>query len=236
LAGLETVLELHSAARIGHPNARWGVVDGNPVHDPVRAIAARAGVTFNLDVTLNRSHKITNVFAGELGQSHRAGCEFARNTAMVEVAQPYDVVVTTNSGYPLDRNLYQAVKGMSAAERIVRPGGIIVMVAACIDGVPGGGAFAKVLRSARTADDLIHADGPELDRWQAQVLGRVLQRARVWLYSDGLSDEMTEEALLVPVHDLTTVVDQALARLGGAGTVAVLPEGPLTVATVVPPS
>jgi nickel-dependent lactate racemase len=149
----------------------------------------------------------------------------------------FDVVVSTNSGHPLDRNLYQAVKGMAAAERIVRPGGIIVMAAACGDGIPGAGAFARVLAAARTPDDLVDAaGGAELDRWQAQVLGRVLQRASVWLYSDGLTDQMTTDALLVPVHDLTTVVGEALAALGGAGRVAVLPEGPLTVATVAPPA
>jgi nickel-dependent lactate racemase len=143
------------------------------------------------------------------------------------------VVVSTNGGYPLDRNLYQAVKGMAAAERIVRDGGIIVMAAACNDGIPVDGAFAKVISRARTADDLINgAGGAELDRWQAQVLGRVLTRAQVWLYSEGLTDEMTVDALLVPVHDLATAVAEALAELGGTGSVAVLPEGPLTVVTV----
>ena len=105
---------------------------------------------------------------------------------MKRVAAPFDVVVSTNSGHPLDRNLYQAVKGMAAAERIVRPGGIIVMAAACGDGIPGGGAFAEVVGPgphARRPDRC--AGGPELDRWQAQVLGRVLQRAQVWLYSEG---------------------------------------------------
>jgi nickel-dependent lactate racemase len=142
-------------------------------------------------------------------------------------------VVTTNSGHPLDRNLYQAVKGMAAAERIVRDGGIIVLAAACVDGIPNGGAFAEVLAGAANARDLLDAAGaPALDRWQAQVLGRVLQRAGVWLYSEGLTDAMVRGALLEPVHDLDTVVGRALASLGG-GRVAVLPEGPMTVATVV---
>ena len=93
------------------------------------------------------------------------------------------------AGYPLDRNLYQAVKGMAAAERIVRDGGIIVLAADCVDGIPDEGAFAKRSRQRRRApEDLVSADGgAELDRWQAQVLGRVLQRAEVWLHSDGLS-------------------------------------------------
>ena len=107
------------------------------------------------------------------------------------------------------------------------------MAAACGDGIPGHGGFAGVLSRARTVGELVDAaEGPELDRWQAQVLGRVLQRAQVWLFSEGMTDQMTTDAFLVPVHDLSTVVDDALAALGGAGTVAVLPLGPLTVATV----
>ena len=131
LAAIETVLDLHSAARIGDPRATWGIVEGNPVHDAVRGIAARAGVTFNLDVTLNRDHQVTRVFAGELFASHAAGCAFARETAMRAVAAPYDVVLTTNSGYPLDQNLYQTIKGISAAAKIVKPGGAILAASAC---------------------------------------------------------------------------------------------------------
>src|SRR6185437_3586590 len=102
LAAIDTVLDLHSAERIGDPCATWGVTHGNPVHDAVRAIADRVGVTFNLDVTLNRDHQVTRVFAGDLFESHAAGCAFARQTAMAPVASAYDVVLTTNSGYPLD--------------------------------------------------------------------------------------------------------------------------------------
>ena len=108
-------------------------------------------------------------------------------------------MVTTNGGHPLDRNLYQAVKGMAAAERIVRDGGIIVMAAACGDGVPAGGAFARLLAGASTPADLAAATAePELDRWQAQVLGRVLARAEVHLHAEGLDDGAITDAQLVP--------------------------------------
>jgi len=115
----------------------------------------------------------------------------------------------------------------------VRDGGVVVMAAACVDGVPDGGAFAHLLASARTPADLAGAAGHnELDRWQAQVLGRVLERTEVQLYSEGLSDDAVRAAQLVPVHDLTDAVRAALTRFGAAPRVAVLPEGPLTVATV----
>jgi lactate racemase len=233
VAATETILEAHHPRRIADAASTFVTRLGNPVHEFVRAAVALAPPHLSLDVAINRDRQVTAVFAGPLQTAHDAACAFVGSSAVQEVASPFDVVVSTNGGHPLDRNLYQAVKGMAAAERIVRQGGIIVMAAACRDGIPGGGAFAGVLSRARTAADLVDAaGGPELDRWQAQVLGRVLQRAQVWLYSEGLTDQMATDALLVPVHDLSTVVDDARAALGGSGTVAVLPLGPLTVATV----
>ena len=123
LAGFDTIMELHSAPLIAHPRATWGITRGNPIHDSIREVAALSGVDFSLDVTLNRDHEITSVHAGEIFESHGSACRFAKRTAMQPVARPFDVVVTTNSGYPLDLNLYQSVKGMSAAARVVRPGG-----------------------------------------------------------------------------------------------------------------
>ena len=112
-------------------------------------MAGRAGITFNLDVTLNRQHAITNIFAGELFASHAAGWRFAHQTAMVGVEAPYDVVVTTNSGWPLDQNLYQSVKGLSAAAQIVRQGGTIVLASECADGLPEHGRYGGLLRRGR---------------------------------------------------------------------------------------
>jgi len=232
IAATETILEAHHPRRIADGASTFVTRQGNPVHDFVRAAVALAPPHLSLDVAINRARQVTAVFAGPLLEAHDAACAFVGASAVQRVASPFDVVVSTNGGHPLDRNLYQAVKGMAAAERIVRRGGIIVMAAACGDGIPGDGGFARLLSRARTADDLVDAaGGAELDRWQAQVLGRVVQRAQVWLYSEGMTDQMTTDAFLFPVHDLATVVDNALAALGGSGTVAVLPLGPLTVAT-----
>ncbi len=201
LAATETILEAHHPRRIADARSTFVRRHGNPVHDFVRQAVALCPPQLSVDVTINRKRQITAVFAGELVVTHDAACAFAEASAVQQVDAPFDVVVSTNGGYPLDRNLYQAVKGMAAAERIVRPGGIIIMAAACLDGVPGDGAFAQMLSAARSASDLVAADGgPELDRWQAQVLGRVLRTAQVWLYSEGLSDDTTEDALLQPVR------------------------------------
>jgi nickel-dependent lactate racemase len=235
LAATETILEAHHPRRIADPRATFDTREGNPVHDFVRAAVDLASPHVSVDVTINQERQVTAVFCGPMTETHDRACAFAQSSAVQQVGAPFDVVVSTNGGHPLDRNLYQAVKGMAAAERIVVRGGDIVMAAACGDGVPADGAFARLLEEAGTADDLVHASGaPRLDLWQAQVLGRVLQQARVHLFSAGLSEEATRGAQLDPVEDLSAAVEAALANGTGGGRVAVLPEGPLTVATVAP--
>jgi nickel-dependent lactate racemase len=232
LAALDTILEAHSPRRIADPRASWTVTDGNPVHDFVRAATALAPPTMSIDVTINNQRQVTAVFAGTLPDAHRAACAFVERTAVQRVSRRFDVVVSTNSGHPLDRNLYQAVKGMAAAERVVARGGTIVMAAACVDGLPDEGAFGRLLAEAESPADLIAPDAaPELDRWEAQVLGRVLQRARVQLRTDGLTDDEVRAAHLEPVADVSDAVARAVHQAGVNASVCVLPLGPLTVAT-----
>src|SRR5262249_25603880 len=123
VAGLKTVMSNHGAKNIGDPKAAFGITEGNPLLEELRDIAQRAGPNFLLNVTLNEQRAITNVFAGDLIEAHKTGIEYVRKSAMQRVKAPFDIVVTTNSGYPLDMNLYQGVKGMSAAARIVTTGG-----------------------------------------------------------------------------------------------------------------
>jgi nickel-dependent lactate racemase len=233
LAATTTILEAHHPRRIADARATFVTREGNPVHDFVRAAVALAPPHLSVDVAINRARQVTAVFAGPLPAAHNAACAHVQSTAVRVVEAPFDLVVSTNGGYPLDRNLYQAVKGMAAAERIVRTGGTIVMAAACEDGVPADGAFARLLAEARTPADLAGASGaPELDRWQAQVLGRVLARAEVLLFAEGLDGAVPASAMVTPAPDLDAAVAAALGRLGPRVRVAVMPEGPLTVATV----
>jgi nickel-dependent lactate racemase len=237
LAAIETVLDLHSAARIGSPRATWGVIEGNPVHDAVRAIAARVGVQFNLDVTLNREHQVTNVFAGELFASHAAGCVFARATAMAGVRAAYDVVLTTNSGYPLDQNLYQSVKGMSAAAQIVSPGGSIVIASECSDGLPAHGGYKDLLRTGVDPETFLAqlaAPGFSVhDQWQVQVQAQIQRKARVYVKADGLQPQQVRNAWLEPIDDVAECVASRLAAAGPGARLAVLPQGPQTIPYVV---
>jgi len=233
LAGIETVLELHNAYRIGHPNATWGVTEGNPIHDDVREIARMTGVDFALDVTLNRDQQITAAFAGDLLQEHAAACEVARHNAMRAVDKPFDVVVTTNSGYPLDQNLYQAVKGMSAAAKIVKDEGTIICAAECRDGIPNHGAYGEILASRRSPRELLEmitAPGySRPDQWQVQIQALVQLKAKVLVKADCLSSEQIRSAHFQPIEDVSAAVDRALRDAGPQATICVLPNGPQTI-------
>jgi nickel-dependent lactate racemase len=238
LGGLRTILGNHDAKNIGNPKATWGVTWGNPIWEEVREVAHMAGGAFLVNVALNREVQITGVFAGDLDAAHVAGCEFVRQTAMAPTAQPFDIVITTNSGYPLDLNLYQSVKGMRAAEQIVRPGGAIIIATECWDGIPEHGMYGELLRQARSPQELlrrIQAPGfQELDQWQAQIQAMVQLKAEVYVYSDFLSDEQIARALLRPCRDIPATIADLRRRSGDRATIAVMPEGPQTIAYLDP--
>jgi nickel-dependent lactate racemase len=233
LAGLETTLVLHDAARIGHPDARWGMIEGNPVHDDVRAIAAGCGaVDFALDVVLNGEKRIARAFGGEVFAMHRAACRLAKETAMREVPRRFPVVLTSNAGFPLDQNLYQAVKGMSAAAQVVEPGGTIVCAAECRDGFPDHGSFRESLVGAASPQALLDAIASRRetlpDQWQIQIQAGIQSRARVVVHASYLSDDDLRAAHLEPTGDVESTVAEAV-RADPGGGVCVLPYGPLTV-------
>jgi nickel-dependent lactate racemase len=234
LAGLETVKHLHDIRRIGHPDATWGRCIGNPVHDSIRAAAAMCPPDLSCDVLLDDEQRVTRAFAGELFAMHQQARRAARKVAMHEVAEPYDVVVTTNSGFPLDQNLYQAVKGMAAAERVVRDGGTIVLAAECSDGLPDHGSYAEMLGRAADVTELValfgDPDAPIVpDQWTVQVQARIQARARVRVHASGLSDQELSAAHLEPAPDVAAAVDEALSAAGRDARVCVLPEGPQTI-------
>lgn len=233
IAGFESVLSNHSQAMIADPHATWGVTTGNPIWEEMREMAVRTNPTFLLNVTLNDAKAVTGVFAGDLLPAHAAGCAFVAEHALIRTVAPYDIVITTNSGYPLDQNLYQAVKGMSAAARIVRPGGAIVMCAACNDGLPNHGQYAQLLRDGRSPQgvlDMLAQPGFNAhDQWQVQVQAQIQLKANVYVHSDGLSDAQIRSALLTPARlprDLTDLMGRYGPRI------AALPNGPLVIPTL----
>jgi len=232
LADIDSIMHYHRASVIGDPRSTWGLPEGNPTQEQIRANGSLLPVDFCINVTINRKRQITGFFCGEVIAAHERGCAFARFTAMVPCQKPFPIVVTTNSGYPLDQNLYQAVKGMSAAAQIVAEGGLIIAASECNDGFPSHGNFRKLLfehDSPRAILDTILAPGFSMyDQWEAQLLAMILLKARVGLYSRIAADEV-RRAHLEPVSDISKRIGEELRHIGKDSPIAVLPEGPMTI-------
>ena len=233
MAGQQTILGNHDAGMIANPNATWGVLQNNPIWQEMREIALKCGEVFLLNVTLNKNKQITGVFAGGLDAAHTAGCAFVRNTVMIPVPEPFDIVITTNSGYPLDLNLYQSVKGMSAAAPVVRPGGSIIIAADCWDGIPEHGLYAQLLREAASPQALLERISKpgflKQDQWQVQIQAQIQLKSEVFVRSDNLTDEQIRQALLTPCHSIEDTAASLLDKYGSHAKICVLPEGPQTI-------
>lgn len=232
VTSVDAILNYHNAENIGHERSTWGVLDGNPTQQSVRAGGSLVPVDFLINITQDNERRITGFFMGDVIEAHEEGCSFCKATAMVACDQLYPLVVTTNSGYPLDQNLYQTVKGMSAASQILQPGGHIICASRCNDGFPAHGNFKDFLLrhdSPQAMLDAVHSPGFKLmDQWQVQLLAKILLKAKVSLYSE-LPDESARGAHLNPVSDVRGAIDEALSSLGRDTPIAILPEGPLTI-------
>ncbi len=228
LAGAESVFTNHGYEMIAHPKATWGVTEGNPIWEEMKEAALLTRPDFLVNVSLNTDHEITGVFAGDVISAHQKGIELVRRDAMIPVKAPYDFVLTTNGGYPLDQNLYQSVKGLSAAARIVKPGGTILLAAACSDGLPDHGDYGRLLREAESPSQLLEMiaqPGFQVqDQWQVQIQGQIQQKAAVFVYADGLTDRLIRDAMLRPCHDIPQLALDCLSEEGKRG--CVLPFGP----------
>jgi lactate racemase len=235
IADIESILDNHGARLLSNPQTTWATTEGNPLWEEIRDVALATQPTFILNVTLNRERELTGVFAGRLLTAHRAAVDFVKAHAVQPVSEPFDIVITSNSGYPLDLNLYQAVKGMSAAVQIVKPGGDIIIAAECWDGIPDHGEYGRLLRDAASVDELLAtlmAPGFRChDQWEAQIQAQIQRRARVHVYADGLSDRQLSDAMVVPCRSIEALVEELLSRNPEA-RIAVLPEGPQTVPTL----
>lgn len=233
VAGIETIMDNHCFEMLDHPRATWGETEGNPIWEEMREAAALTRPSLLLNVTVNRHRAITGVYAGEMAAAHARGVEAVRASAMVDVDAPFDIVLTTNSGYPLDINLYQAAKGMSAAARIVKPGGAIIMAAECRDGIPDYGEYRDLIHAGGSLEGVLGiVSQPGFrrhDMWQGQLQVGIQQKADVYVYSDGLSDAQIAGMLFAPCRDITGKLDALRAKYGSAARVCVLPEGPQTI-------
>ena len=230
LAGINTILDLHNFDRIAHENSTWGITKNNPIHEDIRDIAQMCPPDFSVDVTLNNKKEITRVFAGSLFQEHGSACEAAKKDAMQQVDSRFDIVLTSNSGFPLDQNLYQSVKGMAAAARVVKPNGTIICASECKDGLPNHGSYASLLKSRKTPTDLLlmikNNNFVEPDQWQVQIQAQIQKTAKIFLKNSYIQDSDVREAHLEPISDINKTINFSLNHYGSSSTLCVLPEGP----------
>jgi nickel-dependent lactate racemase len=239
IAGADAIMANHDARMIGHPRATWCTTDRNPIFEEMRDVALKSEPSFTLNVTLDEQKRITGVFAGELAAAHDAAIAQAARQALRPIPHLYDIVVVTNMGYPADLVLYQSVKGMSVAAQACAPGGAILLVAECREGL-GAGEYADLLHSERSPDALLRAieQRPAIfDQWQVQVQAMVQARCDIWLHSS-LDRATTEAAHLRYApgvsETLAALIDEKRRELGREPSVCVLPHGQLTVPRLMP--
>ncbi len=232
IVDIDSIMRYHNVARIGHPRSTWGVLDDNPTQALIRYNARLLPIDFCINVTLNRQRQITRFFCGEVIPTHEQSAAFCKATAMVACDHSYPIVITTNGGYPLDQNLYQTDKGLSAAAQIVEPGGLIICASECSDGFPAHGNYRQLLFDHATPRELcaaILSPGFSLfDQWEAQKHADICLKARVALYST-LPAADVRRAYLEPIDDLNAFIAAQIARAGRDAPIAVLPEGPQTI-------
>jgi len=230
-AGKDTIAVNHGADHIGHPKARYGITEGNPIYEDAVEVAQKVGVDFIVNVTINRNKEITRVFSGDVFKAHNEGVRFIAEKSKVLLPEPVDIAITNNGGYPLDLNLYQAVKGMTTPESVMRKGGEIIMAAECSEGV-GHKTFEDMILGAGSPEEFlkqIHSPGFfVVDQWQTQILARVLSKARISIYSENLDSEKVRRMWLNPIDSVEDGIQDALERIGPDAKILVLPDGPET--------
>ncbi len=229
---IDAIMHYHSAMVVGDPLSSWGNLENNPTQEHVRAGGKLLGADFLVNVTLNKDRAITRFFCGDVIEAHEAGCAYVKESAMIGCEKAFPIVLTSNNGYPLDQNLYQSVKGMSAAAQIVEEGGLILVAAECSDGFPDHGNYRKLLfdyPSPEALLDAIRQPGFSVfDQWQVQLQALICQKARVGILSK-LEPSEVRKAHLTPIKSLQDSLETELDRIGKDAPVAILPEGPVSV-------
>ena len=231
LAGLETIMNLHDYDKINNKKSTWGLIEDNPIHKQISEISLLNKPDFSIDLTLNRENKITGIYSGELFSEHTLACQDVKKDSMKKTDKLYDLVITSNSGYPLDQNLYQSIKGVSAAAQITKPGGMIICVSECSDGIPFNSNYEKLLESVNTPEEYLlklkEQAYLELDQWQVQVQAQIQENNKVMLYSK-LNEKDVSKSHLLKINNIENVIEE-LKRDTKKPSICILPEGPQTI-------
>ncbi|MBN2451434.1 MAG: nickel-dependent lactate racemase [Lentisphaeria bacterium] len=245
LVDLRTIERFHGVRTLDDPRAENGVLAGNPCHEVALSVARRVGVDFLCNVAITRERGLAGVYCGELEAAHEAGCRDVAAWTAVAVPVPFDLVVTCGGGYPLDQTLYQTVKGMCTALPAIRPGGALLQVSHCGEGV-GSAEYRKLLATygkdwQRFLRDIRSRAGEtRLDQWELQMQCRVLERIgwrNLHLATDGIDPAELDRFALSPVGGDGDARARAQGFLDGFSAVrpgarlAVIPDGPYTLVT-----
>jgi nickel-dependent lactate racemase len=232
LAAQETIKVLHSPRFMREPLATEGSIEANPLHAELLEIARMARHDFMLDVTLTQDRRISGVFAGEPVQAHAAGVAFVEQTCLERLKEPVDAVITSSAGYPLDLTFYQCVKGITAAAHMVKPGGRILIVAQCAEGV-GSPEFARRLsglKDFRSFLDDIRSAPVEVDQWQLEKLALTGEKFDLYFFTPGVTRSQLGFLSESAFRSVEEAVAATLAGLPADARIALVPEGPYTFA------
>ena len=229
IASATTVMANHCSEFIADPHARTGVLENNPIHRDMLYAAAQAKLAFILNVVIDAKKQVIAAFAGDSEKAHVKGCQFVLNLSQVK-KNPTDIVITTNGGYPLDQNIYQSVKGMTAAEANCNAGGVIIMVAGLSDG-HGGESFCKMVTATSSPQKLLDEfarvprNETKPDQWEAQILCRILSRHKVIIVTDMCSPEMICGMHMEHAKTFDEALNRAFELKGKNATVSLIPDG-----------
>ena len=230
ICGRETVLGNHCSAFIDSPYARTGILEGNPIHKDMEAAAKMARLAYLVNVVLNQEKQVIASFAGHPEKAHAEGCAYLRKLCRAGFRRPGDIVVTSNGGAPLDQNIYQAVKGLTAAEAAAAPGAVLIISASCYDGA-GGESFHHAFRDCTSPASLLEEirrtpmEKTKPDQWEIQILARILAKFRVVLVCNPAVRPIAEEMGLKTAPTIQQAYESALAEQGGSSRVTIIPDG-----------
>ncbi len=229
IASKKTVLWNHNAKFIANKNSRAGNLEDNPIHKDMLFAAKQAKLSFILNVVINGEKKVIKAFAGDLEEAHAHGCKLVKDIAQVKPIYS-DIVITTNGGYPLDQNIYQTVKGMTAAEACVNPNGVIIILSSCADGT-GGEFFYKLLADCKSAKEAyqnlndVEMCDTEFDQWEAQILARILCKANAIIVSDKCDPRIITDMHIKHAYNLEEALMIAREIVGADKKITIIPDG-----------
>ena len=224
-----TVLGNHCGEFIASPNARTGILEGNPLHIDMVAAARMAKLRFIVNVVIDEEKHTVAAFAGDLEKAHEKGVAFLRQFCEVQ-AVPGDIVITSNGGAPLDQNIYQSVKGLTAAEASAKEGAVLIMCADLADGTGGEGFYQSLKNcespAAHFAQCAATAQSETIpDQWESQILARILMKHRVIFVSRPEMETTLREMKLDYAASLPEAFAMAKAEKGKNAEVTVIPNG-----------